>query len=108
MRKIVLALALASASLGACTPPSSAGAIAAKADADLTRVENAYLSAKAFAAILLPLLPADRAAQIVAAEQAADVALAAARAAVTVAERATALKQVKAATEQLDAVSVTV
>lgn len=108
MRKTAAILALAAASLAACTPPTSAGQVAVRADADLAGIENAYVNAKAFAAILMPLLPADKAARIVAAEKVADAALVVAHAALTAAERAAAVDQVKAATDQLDATSAAI
>ena len=104
MRTIAATLTLAAcASLAACTPPSSAGQVAVRADTELTRAETAFADAKAFADVLLPLLPADRAALVVKAETVAATALAIARAALTAVERSAALKQAQAATDQINA-----
>ena len=91
------------AALPACTPPQAAGEIATTADADLSRTEATYADAKAWADIITPLLPPERAAAVARAELIAEKALAIARAAISAAERIAALATARQATAQVQA-----
>lgn len=96
-------LALASVSVAACTtaPVVSPGAIA-QAQSRLAQAERTYATAKAFADLLAPYLPAHTAATIAILEIKIERALLAARTATTFAAQAAALAEAEAAIAVLD------
>jgi hypothetical protein len=103
------AIALPCLLLAACATTTSASPPAPieRADAAIDRAQAAYDQAKLFADILLPLLPSQYQARVLAAEATANLAFAAARRAATMAEQLAALRRAETALGEIAAITGT-
>lgn len=101
MRKLCT-LALA-ASLSACATTGTTPPVKTQVASAVQRAADAWARIKATAALWLPLLPADRQAQVQSAIAVGDRAVLIAQAAATVAEASAALAEVNAAAGQVTA-----
>lgn len=99
--RVALLLAAASLGLAACGPIHSAGDVVAAAPSKIEQAQEAYEGAKAFAELLLPLLPADRQARIRELEGKIERLLWFARTASTIAAQAAAVDQANDAIAEL-------
>ncbi|MHA0330270.1 hypothetical protein [Sphingomonas melonis] len=97
-RMLVAALAAASMTLASCASMPTAAQVTPKVE----RAQAAYNRIAAAAEVILPFLPAERAAQVRLAMALAERGLIAARYAATVAEQLAALKQAEAATASIE------
>ncbi len=104
---IGVSIALPAAMLGGLSACATTGSLTSTT-ATLERIEkiaDAYASARAFADIFLPFVPADRADSIRLAGALVDRALAAARSAATVAQREAAIREAATAAENFRAIA---
>lgn len=102
-RMLTAALAAASMTLASCASMPTAAQVAPQVE----RAQAAYNRIAAAAEVILPFLPAERAAQVRLAMALAERGLIAARYAATVAEQLTALKQAEAATASIESTAGT-
>lgn len=109
MIRPVLALVLATlltGCAGGTAPVRSAGAVLEQARPTIDQLQARYDAARPFAELMLPYLPAERAAQVRLAAAIVERALAAARLAVTIAEQRAALQRAEQATVTVEAVGL--